>query len=336
MVRHSAARRRFHLGVLGLAATMAAALPASYAWAQTGDWPSKPIHMVVPFPPGSSPDTLARMIADPLAQKLGQPVVVENRAGAGGNIGTRQVAHAKPDGYTILLTINGPIVTAPALYTKTLGYDPEKDLQVVSMVGTSPNVLVVPADAPADNVQQFVERAKAQPGVLNYGTVGPGSSSHLGMAMLEQAAGISLLQIPYTGFPQVITSIVAGDVHAGFMVPGVAMPQVSAGKVKVLGITSLEESDVLPGLPTIASQGFPGFESISWDALFVPAGTPKEIVDELNRNVLEVLAMPKVQEQLATLYFTAAPTSPAEAEEMIRAEKKKLTALIEKLNLTLD
>ena len=332
MARYSAIRRRLNLSALGLAAAML----ASPAWAQAGDWPSRPIQMVVPFPPGSSPDTLARMVAEPLAQKLGQPIVVENKPGAGGNIGTRQVAQAKPDGYTILLTINGPIVTAPTLYKTTLGYDPQKDLQVVSMVGTSPNVLVVPADAPADNMQQFVERARAQPGDLNYGTVGPGSSSHLGMAMLEQEAGISLLQIPYTGFPQVITSIVAGDVHAGFMVPGVAMPQVNAGKLKALGITSLEESSVLPGLPTVASQGFPGFESISWDALFVPAGTPAEIVDKLNKDVLEVLAMPSVQEKMATLYFTAAPTTPAEAEEMIRREKVKLDAIIEKLGLTLD
>ena len=332
MARHSAVRRLLHRSLIGVAA----ALFIAPVWAQADSWPSRPIQMVVPFPPGSSPDTLARMLADPLAAKLGQPIVVENRPGAGGNIGTRQVAKAKPDGYTILLTINGPIVTAPSLYQKTLGYDPDTELQVVSMVGTSPNVLVVPADAPADNVQQFVERAKARPGELNYGTVGPGSSAHLGMAMLEQAAGISLLQIPYTGFPQVIMSIVQGDVHAGFMVPGVAMPQVQAGKVKVLGVTSLEESEVLPGLPTIASQGFPGFESISWDALFVPAGTPDEIVEKLNRNVLEVLAMPSVREQFATLYFTPAPTSPTEAEEMIRAEKEKLTALIEQLGITLD
>lgn len=332
MARFSGPRRRLNLAALGLAASLLAAPVVS----QAEDWPSRPIHMVVPFPPGSSPDTLARMIADPLGQKLGQPVVVENKPGAGGNIGTRQVAKAKPDGYTILLTINGPIVTAPALYKTTLGYDPDTDLQVISMVGTSPNVLVVPANAPADNVQQFVERARAQPGALNYGTVGPGSSSHLGMAMLEQETGISLLQVPYSGFPQVITSIVAGDVHAGFMVPGVAMPQVHAGKVKVLGITSLEESEVLPGLPTVASQGYPGFESISWDALFVPAGTPDEIVQKLNKTVLEVLAMPKVQEQMATLYFTAAPTTPDEARDMIQAEKKKLTALIEKLGITLD
>ncbi len=332
MATFSAVRRRLHVSVLGLAA----ALLTAPVWAQADAWPSRPIQMVVPFPPGSSPDTLARMVAEPLAQKLGQPIVVENKPGAGGNIGTRQVAKAKPDGYTLLLTINGPIVTAPALYKKTLGYDPDTDLQVISMVGTSPNVLVVPADAPADTVQQFVERARAKPGALNYGTVGPGSSSHLGMVMLEQAAGISLLQIPYTGFPQVITSIVAGDIHAGFMVPGVAMPQAKAGKVKVLGITSMEESDVLPGLPTIAAQGYPDFESISWDALFVPAGTPDDIVQKLNKNVLEVLAMPAVQKQLATLYFTAAPTSPTEAEEMIAREKTKLTALIEKLGITLD
>ena len=332
MARFSGLRRRLNLSALGLAATLLAAP----LLAQADDWPTRPIHMVVPFPPGSSPDTLARMIADPLAQKLGQPIVVENKPGAGGNIGTRQVAHAQPDGYTILLTINGPIVTAPALYKNTLGYDPDKDLQVISMVGTSPNVLVVPANAPADNVREFVERALAQPGALNYGTVGPGSSSHLGMAMLEQETGISLLQVPYSGFPQVITAIVAGDIHAGFMVPGVAMPQVEAGKVKVLGITSQEESEVLPGLPTVASQGYPGFESISWDALFVPAGTPDEIVEKLNRHVLEVLDMPKVQQQLATLYFTAAPTTPAEANDMIQAEKKKLTALIEKLGITLD
>lgn len=332
MARYSATRRRLNLAALGLAATLAAA-PVC---AQTSDWPSRPIQMVVPFPPGSSPDTLARMIAEPLSEKLGQPIVVENRPGAGGNIGTRHAAQAKPDGYTILLTINGPIVTAPALYKNTLGYDPEKDLQVVSMVGTSPNVLVVRSDAPVDTLQQFVEKGRTQPGDFNYGTVGPGSSSHLAMAMLEQEAGISLLQIPYTGFPQVITSIIAGDVHAGFMVPGVAMPQVKSGKVKVLGVTSQQESDVLPGLPTVASQGFPGFESISWDALFVPAGTPTEIVEKLNQNVLDVLAMPKVQQQLATLYFTAAPTTPAEAEDMIRKEKSKLTALIEKLGISLE
>ena len=338
MARFSAVRRRLHQSMFGAAAALFAcsAIYSGPAWSEAADWPNRPIQMIVPFPPGSSPDTLARMFAEPMSQKLGQPVVVENKPGAGGNIGTRQGAQAKPDGYTLLVTINGPIVTAPALYKNTLNYDPDKDLQVVSILGTSPNVLVVPADAPADNVQQFVARARAKPGELNYGTVGPGSSAHLAMAMLEQDAGISLLQIPYAGFPQVITSIVAGDVHAGFMVPGVAMPQVRAGKVKALGITSLQESDVLPGIPTVASQGFPGFESISWNALFVPKGTPDEIVQKLNRLVNEIQDMPEVKKQFATLYFTPAHTTPAEAEEMIRGEKAKLGALIERLGITLD
>ncbi|HUG56920.1 MAG TPA: tripartite tricarboxylate transporter substrate binding protein [Candidimonas sp.] len=306
------------------------------AAAHADTWPTRPIQLVVPFPAGSSPDTLARAIAEPLSKELGQPIVVENKAGAGGNIGTRYASRAKPDGYTLLLTINGPIVTAPALYKKTLGYDPMTDLDPISLVGTSPNVLVVPQNSPAKNVQDFVKLAKDQPGVLNYGSVGPGSSSHLAMAMLEDQAGIKLQQIPYTGFPQIITSIIAGDIQAGFMVPGVAMPQVNANKVRVLGITSLQASDVLPGMPTMASQGYPGFESISWDAIFVPAGTPADIAERLSKAITSILALPEIKQKMAALYFTPAPSSPAELTTMIKAERVKLEAIINRLNLSLD
>lgn len=333
MTGFSPVRRRLHLSLLGLAAAGSILLsPAALAAA----WPDRPIQLVVPFPAGSSPDTLARAIAEPLAKDLGQPVVVENKAGAGGNIGTRYASRAKPDGYTLLLTINGPIVTAPTLYKKTLGYDPMKDLDPISLVGTSPNVLVVPQDSPAKNVQEFVQHAKDKPGVLNYGSVGPGSSSHLGMAMLEHQAGIKLQQIPYTGFPQIITSIIAGDIQAGFMVPGVAMPQVNAGKVRALAVTSLEASDILPGVPTMASQGYPGFESISWDAIFVPAGTPPDIVKRLNKAITGILALPDVRQKMATLYFTPAPSSPADLTKMIKAEKTRWDEVINRLKLSLD
>ncbi len=324
--------RTLHISVLGLA-TAGSMLLAATAHAA---WPDRPIQLVVPFPAGSSPDTLARAIADPLAKDLGQPVVVENKAGAGGNIGTRYASRAKPDGYTLLLTINGPIVTAPTLYKKTLGYDPLADLAPISLVGTSPNVLVVPANSPAKNVQDFVKLAKAQPGALNYGSVGPGSSSHLGMAMLEHQAGIKLQQIPYSGFPQVITAIIAGDVQAGFMVPGVALPQVNAGKVRALAITSLEDSPVLPGLPAMASQGYPGFESISWDAIFVPAGTPADVIARLNKSITAILALPDVKKQMAALYFAPAPSSPADMTKMIKAEKARWDEVIARLNLSLD
>ncbi len=304
MTGFSPLRRKLHLSMLGLAAASSMLMAAA---TQAAEWPDRPIQLVVPFPPGSSPDTLARAIAEPLAKELGQAIVVENKAGAGGNIGTRYASRAKPDGYTMLLTINGPMVTAPTLYKKTLGYDPIKDLDPISLVGTSPNVLVVPADSPATTLPEFVRLAKEQPGALNYGSVGPGSSSHLGMAMLEYQAGIKLLQIPYTGFPQILTSIIAGDIQAAFMVPGVAMPQVNAGKVRALAITSLENSEILPGLPTVASQGYPGFESISWDAIFVPAGTPPEIVEKLNASVTRILAIARNKAENGCPVFHARP-----------------------------
>lgn len=332
MSRFSFARRKLHGSIVALAGL---SLLSMSGWAQAA-WPDRPIQMVVPFPAGSSPDTLARAIAKPLAEDLGQAVVVENKPGAGGNIGTRYASQAKPDGYTILLTINGPMVTAPTLYKKTLGYDPLKDLAPITLVGTSPNVLVVPADSPAKNVQEFVQLAKSKPGALNYGTVGPGSSSHLGMAMLEHEAGIRLQQIPYSGFPQIVTSILAGDIDAGFMVPGIAMSQVNAGKARALAITSLEASDVLPGIPTMAEQGFPAFESISWDAIFVPAGTPDDIVKKLNTSIRAILDQDEVRKKMAALYFTPAPSTPEALTQLVVDEKARWDEVINRLNLSLD
>lgn len=316
--------------------TLAGAMLALAAGTAAAAWPDRAIQLVVPFPAGSSPDMLARALADPLSKELGQPVVVDNKPGAGGNIGTRHVAKAKPDGYTILLTINGPMVTAPALYKTSLGYEPSTDLAPITMVGVSPNVLVVPATSSVNNLQEFIAQAKARPGELNYGSVGPGSSAHLAMAMLESAADISLLQVPYAGFPQVITAIIAGDIHAGFMVPGIAMPHVTSGKVRALGITSLEPSSLLPGIEPLAKQGFPNFEAISWDAIFAPAGTPDDIIRTLNEKLVKILAQEDVQQKMATLYFTPAPSSPEELQETVRAERQRLEALIERLQLSLD
>lgn len=331
-------RRRSLNGLIGACALVisCAGLVLGQGAAHAQQWPDRPIQLIVPFPGGSSPDILARTIAEPLSKDLGQPVIVENRPGAGGNIGTRQAAQARPDGYTLLMTINGPMVTAPTLYKSTLGYDPLTDLAPVTLIGTSPNVLIVQQDLPAQNVAEFVGLAKADPGGMNYGSVGPGSSSHLAMAMLEHEAGISLEQIPYPGFPQIITAIMAGDVHAGFMVPGIAMPQVSADKVRALAVTSLEPSHLLPGIPTMASQGFPGFESISWNALFVPAGTPDDIIRRLNESVTSSLKDDAVIQKMEALYFTPQPSTPQEMTERIRSEKQLWDGVIERLGLSLD
>ncbi|SAI50639.1 putattive exported protein [Bordetella ansorpii] len=310
----------------------AAVLPA----VAHAEWPDRPVHLVVPFPPGSSPDLLARTIAEPLGQALGQSIVVDNKPGAGGNIGTRFVAQAKPDGYTLLYTINGPLVTAPTLYKKTLGYDPLTDLAPITLVATSPNVLTVPDSLPAADVQEFVKLARTRAGALNYGSVGPGSSAHLAMEMFKHEAGIDLVQIPYPGFPQIITAIIGGDVQAGFMVPAIAMPQVRSGKVKALAITSLAPSDALPGIPTMAQQGYPGFEAISWNAILAPADTPTPVIERMNRELANIINSDAVRKQLALQYFTPAWSTPEDLTRRIRDEKARWDEVITRLNLSLE
>jgi len=299
-------------------------------------WPDKPIHLVVPFPPGSSPDTLARAIAEPLAQALGQRVVVENKPGAGGNIGTRAVARAAPDGYTLVYTINGPLVTAPTLYQHTLGYDPLADFAPVVLVATSPNVLVVSADSPVTDVAALVALARAEAGSLNYGSVGAGSSAHLGMEMFKHAAAIDMLHVPYNGFSQVISAIIAGDVHAGFMVPAIAMPQVAAGRARALAITSLATNPLLPGIAAMAELGYPGFESISWNAILAPAGTPPAIVARLNAELVRIIHGDAMKQVFNAQYFTAAASTPQALTDLMVREKARWDAVIARLGLSLD
>lgn len=332
---HSPLRR--HL-LAALAAGLAiGASPLAQAQTPAESWPSQTLSMVVPFPPGSSPDLIARTLAEPLAASLGHAIVIENRPGAGGNIGTRQVAQAKPDGNTLLFTINGPLVTAPRLYQNTLGYNPTTDLAPVSLVATSPNVLVVNNDLPVSNLTEFIELVKANPGTYNYGSVGPGSASHLAMEMFRDAGGnLDLLHVPYSGFPQVISAIIAGDVHSGFMVPAIAMPQVESGKARALAISSLEPSSVLPGIEPVAQQGIPDFEAISWQAILVPAGTPDAIVQRLNKEIDAALQDEKVRQLLEKAYFTPVGGSPDVLAKQIESETARWTAVINSLNLSLE
>lgn len=305
--------------------------------AHAADWPqAHPINMVVPFPAGSSPDIMARTLAEPLSKALGQHIIIDNRPGAGGNVGTRMVTRAAPDGYTLLYTINGPLITAPTLYKSTLGYDPFTDLRPVSLVATSPNVLTIPAENPATTVAEFVAQAKRHGDIWNYGSVGAGSSAHLAMEMFKQQAGLDLMHIPYSGFPQVITAIIAGDVQAGFMVPAIAMPQVKAAKVRALAVTSLKPSEALPGIPTMADQGYPGFESISLNAVLVPKDTPTVIVEQLNREIAKALQDEKVRKLMISQYFTPASSSPEGLTRIMRDEKKRWDWVISALNLSLD
>jgi tripartite-type tricarboxylate transporter receptor subunit TctC len=310
--------------VLRIAAASAAAIAAP-TFAQA--WPSRPIKLVVPFPPGSSPDIIGRLIAEPLAHALGQAIVVDNRPGAGGNLGTGVVAKAEPDGYTFLFTIQGPLVTAPLL-SKGLTYDPATELAPVSLVATSPNVLVVDPKLGVQTLADFVRLAKQKRGELNYGSVGNGSASHLAMELFKTRAGIDLVHVPYQGFPQVVNAILAGQVQAGFMVPGIAIGQVRAGKLKALGVTTLGRAASLPELPTFVEQGYPNFEAISWQAVLAPAKTPRPIVDRVSAELVRIIKSADVRSKMLGQYFSAAGTAPEGLANLMKTERERWARVI--------
>jgi tripartite-type tricarboxylate transporter receptor subunit TctC len=309
-----------------------ALLPLAGASRAEAAWPSRPIRLVVPFPGGSSPDLIARSLAEPLGQALGQPVVIDNKPGAGGNIGTGAVAKATPDGHTLLFTIQGPLITAPLL-SKALPYDPARELRSVSFVASSPNVLVVPPSLGVETLAQFVALAKRRAGALNYGSVGTGSAAHLAMASFITRAGLSIVHVPYAGFPQVVNAMLAGQIHAGFMVPAIAMPQVKAGKLKALAVTSAGRFAALAELPTVAESGYPGFEATSWQALLAPARTPDAIVRRVAAETIRIVRGEGFRRELLPLYFSAAGTAPEGLDALMRDERVRWGALIKQLKL---
>jgi tripartite-type tricarboxylate transporter receptor subunit TctC len=298
---------------------------AAPAFAQA--WPSRPIRMVVPFPPGSSPDIIARLVCEPLGQALGQVVIVDNKPGAGGNIGTGAVAKAAPDGYTLLFTIQGPLVTAPLL-SKSLNYDPGKDLAPVTLVATSPNVLVVDPALGANTLADFVRIAKQKKGQLNYGSVGNGSAAHLAMELFKARAGLDIVHVPYQGFPQVVNAILGGQVQAGFMVPGIAIAQIRAGKLKALGVTTLSRAAALPEMPSLVEQGYAGFEAISWQAVLAPAGTPKAIVARVSNELIRIIKSDDVRAKILGQYFSAAGTAPEALAGLMKTERERWAKVI--------
>jgi tripartite-type tricarboxylate transporter receptor subunit TctC len=307
--------------------TLAAGAAAIVLPARAQDWPARPIKLVVPFPAGSSPDIVARIIAEPLAAALKQSIVVDNRPGAGGNIGTGAVAKAEPDGYTLLFTIQGPLVTAPLL-SRNLGYDPAGELAPVTLVATSPNLLVIDPRLGASTLAEFVRIAKDRPGQLNYGSIGKGSASHLAMELFKARAGIDLLHVPYQGFPQVVNAILGGQVQAGFMVPGIAMGQVRAGKLKALGVTTLGRVASLPDLPTLAEQGYAGFEAISWQAVLAPAKTPAAIIERVSRELIGIIKSDEVRTRLLGQYFSAAGSRPEALAALMKSERANWARVI--------
>jgi len=298
-------------------------------------WPAKPVRIIVPFPPGSSPDLIARMLADKLAQALGQPVIVENKPGAGGNLGTGLVAKAEPDGYTLGLSIPGPLAVNTVLYKK-MEYDPFKELAPITLVALSPNVLVVDPKLGVNTVKEFIDYVKARPGKLNYGSVGNGSASHLTMELLKMRSGMDIVHVPYPGSPQVNTAIVSGQIQAGFVVPATAMALAQAGRLKALAVTSSVRSVVVPELPTVAEAGFPGFESSAWIGMVAPAKTPKPIIDRLSRELVAIVRSQEVREKMLRIYFQPVGTAPEGLSNLMRSERDRWAKVIKQSGASAD
>jgi tripartite-type tricarboxylate transporter receptor subunit TctC len=297
----------------------AAAFAFAGAAAAQSDFPTRSITMLVGFAPGGAADTAARIIAKKLSENLGQSVVVENRAGAGGNIVHQQMATAVPDGYTILLGSVGPLSVAPHII-KSLPYDPLKDLAPLTMAVHFPNVLVVHTGVPARTLDEFIAIAKAKPGSLDYASTGVGSASHLAGELFNQRAGVNIVHIPYKGGGPAMTDLLGGRVSAYYSTHSTAGPHIESGKLRPLAVTSLKRSTFLPNVPTIAESGFPGFEADNWYAFVTSAKVPVPILERWNKELVRALTSPDVKEQLAKHYLEPDPGSREDLAKYIRRE----------------
>lgn len=295
-------------------------------------WPSKPITYVVPFAPGGNTDTLARIIGPKVSTALGQPVVIENKPGAGGNIGSDFVAKAKPDGYTILGgTISSHAINA-SMYPN-MPYDPIKNFEPITVLGQAPLLLVVPADSPYKTVKDLLDAAKAKPGSLSFASAGNGTSPHLAGELLKSSAKIQATHVPYKGSGPAVTDLLAGHVQFMFDTALIVGGHIKAGKLRPLAVTSSKRTSLFPDVPTLAEAGVPGYEIGSWQAVYAPAGTPKPIVERLNAEIVKALKSPDVAERFAGLGMEPVANTPAQMAEFNKAEVAKWAKIVKEANI---
>ena len=318
--------------IVAAAATLACPL---VSFAQS-DYPNRPIRLIVGFAPGGSTDIVARIVAQKLGERLGQAVVVENKAGAGGTIGADAAAKAAPDGYTLTLGTTSTHAIAAGAYSK-LPYDPVKDFTHVSLVAVTPYLLVVNPQVPAKTLAEFVALAKSQPGKLNYASAGAGTATHLAMEMLKDAAKIDIVHIPYKGNAPADVAILAGDVQAVFGSMPALLQNAKANKVRSLAVGTSRRSPALPDVPTVAEQGYPGFEAALWLGIMAPAGTPKPVVDRLHRELVAIVATPEFKAAMdANGAEPISSASPDEFTTMLRGETDRYTKLVKGIGIKLD
>ena len=298
-------------------------------------WPDHPIKFMVAAPAGSSLDVLARVIGDKLKDKLAQPVIVDDRPAAGGTAATDLVAKSPPDGYTMVISFNGPLAFGPHLYSR-LPYDPQQDLAPVIITSSQPNVLAINAALPIHSVKELVDYAKANPGKLNYASVGNGSSSHLTMELLKTTAGLDIVHVPFNGSPPAVTATVQGETQMIFAVMQPLQAQVRAGKLRALAVTSAKRFALLPELPSIAEEGYPGFEALAWNGVLVAAGTPRPIVQRLNAEINAIIHDPTVKAALNAQGFELVGGTPEDFATLIKSESNKWAPVIAKTGAKID
>lgn len=295
-------------------------------WAAAQSFPAKPVTLIVPFAPGGPAEAVARVIAEPMQQTLGQKVLIEHKPGAGGNIGGQYVAkQSAPDGYTVFF---GSTSLASSVSLLKLNYDPRKDLTPVAGIGILPNVLIVGPNAPYRTLAEFVAAAKAKPGMLTFGSSGPGTSSHLAGELFKSVAGIDLLHVPYKGSGAVLADLIAGRVDALFELQSSALGRIRGGQVKALATGAQRRASALPDVPTIAESGYPGFEAGAWNGLFVPAGTPRDVVARLEDSTLKALRTDFVKQKFEEASILPIPESSAAFGKYFEADIEKWAALV--------
>jgi len=315
-----------------LSGLIAAALIASVAGAQ--DYPVKPVRVILSVPAGATPDVTARLVTPGLANVLGQPMVVDNRGGAGGLIGAEIVSKATPDGYTIFISSPGALTILPHL--RKVPYDTLKDFVPVSLISVGPFVLVTHPSVPVDSVKSLIALAKAQPGKLNGASAGNGTANHLALELFKQMAGVNITHVPYKGAPQAVTDVLAGHIQMTFNSIAPIIAHIRAGRMKVLGVASSKRSSQLPEVPTISEAGVPGFEAENWFGLFVPAQTPKKIIARLNEAIVKVMRSPEIQKQFIALGAEPVGNSPEEFAAFVRRDMEKYAKVVRISGAKLD
>lgn len=316
-----------------LAALLALSFAACAGTAFAQSWPAKPIRFVVPFPPGGGAESTARLVGVKMGEGLGVPVVIDTRAGAGGNIGTEIVANSPPDGYTILLATNGTTVSP---HLQKLSWDPVRSFAPVSLVATYSLVIAAHSSTPGKTLREVVDYARANPGKLSYGSSGTGGPLHMGAELFKKQVGVDILHVPYKGNAPATLAILGGEVNLTFDSPVGPAPNIRAGKLRGLAVTGKKRSSILPDLPTVIETGVANFSYEAWNGISAPAGTPREIVQKLNTEVVRVVGLPEVRNRLVELGYEPQTNTPAEFTSMISADFQRFGPLVKELGLKPD